>query len=97
MTIDVFHILITALFAFGGLLTASEPISELKARKNKPTVSGRKRGNGRRKKKRDVMCKPKSAKSKAYKAPELSDIQKLRVDAYRIGRDGGTFLNNMPL
>ena len=90
MTAIVFQILCVGLFMFGGLLTATEPLHELKARKDKKpiprTIKGRSR-RGRLTRKNSSKVKGLAGNKKTGKAAPLSDESTAILDKYFFGRD----------
>lgn len=90
MTAIVFQIICVGLFMFGGLLTATEPLHELKARKDKKpiprTIKGRSR-RGRLTRKNSSKVKGLAGNKKTGKAAPLSDYENRILIDYFFKRD----------
>ena len=89
MTALAFKLLCIGLFMFGGLLTATEPLHELKARGQKTTprtIKGRRR-RGRLTRKNSSKVKGLAGNKKTGKAAPLSDESTAILDKYFFGRD----------
>ena len=90
MTALAFQIICVGLFMFGGLLTATEPLHELKARKDKKltprTIKGRSR-RGRLTRKQSSKVKGLAGNKKAGKAAPLSDFEIRLLSDYFFRRD----------
>lgn len=85
MSADIFNFLCITILMFGGLLTATEPLSELKARKNGQQRARTTPGRSPRKNK---LVKRSTAKAKPAKAaPVLSDESMSILRGYLFGRD----------
>ena len=89
MTALAFKLLCIGLFMFGGLLTATEPLHELKARGQKTTprtIKGRRR-RGRLTRKNSSKVKGLAGNKKAGKAAPLSDFEDRLLIDYFFKRD----------
>ena len=90
MTAEAFQLICIATLMFGGLLTATEPLHELKARKDKKptprTIKGRSR-RGRLTRKQSSKVKGLAGNKKAGKAAPLSDYEIRLLSDYFFRRD----------
>ena len=90
MTAEAFQLICIATLMFGGLLTATEPLHELKARKDKKatprTIKGRSR-RGRLTRKSSKMVKGLAGNKKTGKAAPLSDFEDRLLIDYFFKRD----------
>ena len=90
MTALVFQIICVGLFMFGGLLTATEPLHELKARKDKkpiPRTINRRSRRGRLTRKNSSKVKGLAGNKKAGKAAPLSEYDNRILIDYFFKRD----------
>lgn len=90
MTALIFQFICVGLFMFGGLLTAAEPLHELKARKDKKATPRTIKGRSRRERltrKNSSKVKGLAGNKKTGKAAPLSDYEIRLLSDYFFRRD----------
>ncbi len=89
MTAEAFQLICIATLMFGGLLTAAEPLHELKSRKDKKPIprTNRRSRRGRLTRKQSSKVKGLAGNKKTGKAAPLSDYDNRILIDYFFKRD----------